>query len=336
MSQTMQVAFRCDAGAEVGNGHLIRCLALAQQLRSSGHDTVFLMGAVDLALRDRITTGGHRLVDLADGDPNQQALRELDKVSHSRPIDWLVVDSYAIDARWENQARLFVRAILVIDDLGNRPHDCDVLLDQNVRNRLQASYPTWVPAGCRQLIGPEFLLARDEFYLPNPQTNRRGLLVFLGGGNHAAALDALLDQLASVGDPPAIKVLATSAYSHAERLKEKAERIPGSSFHQDMSDPYPLYQSAHAALVRCGFIAYELALLGVPMLVVYTTAVQQEVALALEADGNAIALPERDLAAAETLQLYLKKLAQLSPVAWNTRLRSGSQRLAELLEETRT
>ena len=74
-----------------------------------------------------------------------------------------MVDHYALDVRWESAMRTQARHIMVIDDIADRQHDCDVLLDQNFYENMQTRYTGKVPPYCRLLLGPRYALLRDEF-----------------------------------------------------------------------------------------------------------------------------------------------------------------------------
>src|SRR6185436_562106 len=128
MSQATAV-FRADAGPVIGSGHLTRCLALAVELKSRGWDCRLAVnaGAGDQALRL-----GDEAIDIievtAEFGNSVEALRN----SLERACDLMVADHYGLGADYETAARSWARALLVIDDLPTRPHDCDMLLDQNV------------------------------------------------------------------------------------------------------------------------------------------------------------------------------------------------------------
>ena len=70
-------------------------------------------------------------------------------------IDILIVDHYGIDYRWESRLRPFCNRIMVIDDLADRKHDCDFLLDQNLGKSFQ-DYHGLVARSAKQFFGPEF------------------------------------------------------------------------------------------------------------------------------------------------------------------------------------
>src|SRR5690606_12034475 len=101
--------------------------------------------------------------------------------------DWLVADHYALDAKCELALINVVGRIMVIDDLANRPHECVLLLDQNL-GRLESDYDDLLPENCQRLIGPHYALLRPEFAeLRELSLKRRQppklkrILVFLGG-----------------------------------------------------------------------------------------------------------------------------------------------------------
>jgi len=77
--------------------------------------------------------------------------------------DWLVVDHYALDVRWEKALRLYCKKVMIIDDLADRQHDCDILIDQNYLSLYEQRYDHLVPVTTKKLLGPSFVLLRDEF-----------------------------------------------------------------------------------------------------------------------------------------------------------------------------
>lgn len=171
--------FRVDASLEIGTGHVMRCLTLAKALREYDIQCAFICreheghlgelirkNAFDLFFltteigSDLQTDSGlahsnwlHCSIDM-DVKQTRQVLPE--------KIDCLIVDHYALDARWESQMRSVCQKIVVIDDLADREHDCDILLDQNL-GTTEADYSNLVPTHCIKLIGPKFALLRPEF-----------------------------------------------------------------------------------------------------------------------------------------------------------------------------
>lgn len=200
----MKIVFRVDSSTQIGSGHLMRCLTLAGQLHKEKQaEILFLSRDLPGNLAKLVQEKGYRLVLLSRVEENaalegyakwlmvtqdEDARECIDVLREEAPVDMLVVDSYAIDERWESQVRSFVQKIMVIDDLANRKHDCDILLDQNFYLDKDARYYGLVPEHCQLLLGPQHALLREEFYEAKKHLRKRdgeirNILVFYGGSD---------------------------------------------------------------------------------------------------------------------------------------------------------
>ncbi|WPZ18073.1 UDP-2,4-diacetamido-2,4,6-trideoxy-beta-L-altropyranose hydrolase [Geobacillus subterraneus] len=188
----MNILFRVDSSFVIGTGHVMRCLTLARMLKEAGCAVYFAMrvGVGDLC--DEVESRGFPVFRLTyDGPLSQEmdAQWTIDVVrGFPQPIDWCIVDHYELDRRWEENVKGYVRRVMVIDDLANRPHECDILLDQNYYRQAQQRYHGLVPSSCRLFLGPKYLLLRPEFEearqsapIRNGQVRR--LLLFFGGSD---------------------------------------------------------------------------------------------------------------------------------------------------------
>lgn len=308
----MIVVIRADASGRIGSGHVMRCLTLAEGLRKHG-------ATVSFACRDHqghlaaLIGGRGFAVDLlsghepereegphgdwlgvgwrTDAEQTAQAIRN----RHGR-ADWLVVDHYAIDARWERAVRPAARRILVIDDLADRPHDCDILLDQNVPTAVQSGYGALLPAATRRLIGMRYLLLRAEFAsAPGiaPRSGTPRALVFFGGSDPSGMTLRLLERAAKSGLDLKLCVLVGVGNRDRDRI-EALCRAGGHEFHVNATNVAELIAGCDLAIAACGFFAYELMALGVPALLTAQSDIQWTVAKALEGLGVATALAAGD------------------------------------------
>jgi UDP-2,4-diacetamido-2,4,6-trideoxy-beta-L-altropyranose hydrolase len=212
------VAFRADASSHTGLGHQMRCLTLARELRARGAECRFLAAELPGASFELVRQSGFELAVLpapsfegmagvAAGSaqyyaqlrtrwqPDASATRA---ALGARP-DWLVVDHYALGAGWERELAPACGRILAIDDLADRLHECDVLLDQGI-GRSAADYAGLVPERCRILAGSRHALLRPEFAALRGRTAPgrwppRRVLVSMGGTDGANASSAVLDAL---------------------------------------------------------------------------------------------------------------------------------------------
>jgi len=222
------IAFRVDASSRIGIGHVMRCLALADELRSHGARTRFVCRPLPGTLVADVRGRGHELSILPDGPvtaPEADAEATVAALSDGSPWSWLVVDHYGLGEAWETLARRAASKILAVDDLASRRHDADVLLDQGLYPRNANPYRGLVPAACRVLLGPGFALIRSEFR-SLPVRTREGLRVNVsfGGtdpsGMTLRALRALeiLDELRLEVD-----VVLGSASPHLREVAEACE-----------------------------------------------------------------------------------------------------------------
>jgi UDP-2,4-diacetamido-2,4,6-trideoxy-beta-L-altropyranose hydrolase len=205
----------------------------------------------------------------------------------NQKADWLVVDHYALDRSWEVQLKPHCKKILVIDDLADRPHDCDVLLDQNLRQDGAARYRGLVPATCRLLLGPAHVLLAPAFDAPWPRARvgeLRSALVYFGGNDRCNQAGRAVEALAHF---PQIKVEVVLGSAHPFRDKVMAQ----ASLHQQMrvrdtcSDMAGAMCQADFGLGTCGMAAWERCAVGLPSLVTVSADNQREDALALAALG---------------------------------------------------
>ena len=199
----MNILVRVDSSNIIGSGHLMRCLTLAQQYRKEGHNVIFVCRNLEGNLTDLVIKQGFQLHLLPAAEENdtltgygkwltvtqeQDAAETASILQQFCNVGRVVVDSYAIDETWEKVVRPYTDEIFVIDDLANRKHDCDILLDQNFYLNKDERYNGFVPEHCKLLLGPEHALLREEFYQAKEKMKPRdgklhNILVFYGGAD---------------------------------------------------------------------------------------------------------------------------------------------------------
>jgi len=202
----MRVAFRTDASINMGSGHVMRCLTLAVELKKNGSDITFISRAHEGNLNGLISDKGMKVAELSAPDSRsvpvgnggsndyaewlgvtqEQDARESINALGKSILDWLIVDHYGLDEAWETVLRTHVKNIMVIDDLGNRIHDCNLLLDQNWFDDKDSRYNGLVPSFCTQLLGPEYALLRPQFAEEKKKLKPRNgdvkhIFVYFGG-----------------------------------------------------------------------------------------------------------------------------------------------------------
>ena len=266
----MRAAFRVDASIEIGSGHVMRCLVLAEALRRRNVESTFLCGNVPGHPAEIIRRHGfiaHLL------PPNVSPANDAAECAALlRPeVDILVVDHYRLDWHWENAMRCRTRASLAIDDLANRPHDCDFLLDQNLAPNMEKRYAALVPPGCSRLLGPAYALLRDEFAAP-PSPIRKRLrhdLVSFGGSDSDNLSATALQEIA--GLDLTADVVAGYSNPHRAELERLCIASNGKwTLHVQTNRMAELMAQADLALGAGGTSHWERCRMGLPALVATT------------------------------------------------------------------
>ncbi|MBT4034598.1 MAG: UDP-2,4-diacetamido-2,4,6-trideoxy-beta-L-altropyranose hydrolase [Candidatus Marinimicrobia bacterium] len=273
----MRVVIRVDASCCIGSGHVMRCLSLAEVLRDAGVYVVFITKNYEGNLDQVILSNGFEVRSLfkLEGLAGNQELdaEQTIELLGSDQNDLLVVDHYALDSKWESLLRPHFKSIFVIDDLANRKHDCDWLLDQNYVSD-QTRYDSMVTIDTIKLLGPKFALLRKEFselkmkFVRN-YTKIESLLIFFGGTDSAnltsMVLKALQDsQLSHL----TFDVVIGLGNSYREEVRSLVSMLPNGTFHLQVENMAVLMAKADLAIGAGGIATWERMALGLPSLVV--------------------------------------------------------------------
>lgn len=308
------VVFRADASVQIGTGHIMRCLTLADALLHKGVEPAFICREHSGHLMDFIQEQGHAVYSLHANDGWQTMLpahpvhaswlgttQEMDAMA-CRPIlerlrpQWLVVDHYALDERWESSLRDCYTHLLVIDDLADRSHQCEVLLDQNL-GRVADDYLALTPERCTRLIGPGYALLRQEFSALREysasrrrQASLRSLLVSMGGVDATNVTGRVLQALVDTRLPDESRItviMGTTAPHLAEVRRQAAEMRMQTEVLVGVGDMARHMAESDLCIGAAGGTAWERCCLGVPTLLVALAKNQVSGAAALMKAGAA-------------------------------------------------
>jgi UDP-2,4-diacetamido-2,4,6-trideoxy-beta-L-altropyranose hydrolase len=351
----MNVLVRTDASARIGSGHAMRCAALGDWLRRKGARVTFVMREVSPTLEEWLRGKGHLTVKLPEAIAPRaagwlaahwetDAAQTLQVLDSQQPADWLVVDHYGIDYRWEERVRRASVKLLVIDDLATSRHDCDALLNQNLVANARERYRTLVSGDCRLLLGPKFALLREEFRAARAGLQRdaqrvRKLLVFLGGGDpHGVTLQVLSVVAQIKPDEVAVDVVVGAENPHYGEIEKHYGAKPGYRIIVQAMDIPRLMLGADLAIGAGGVSTWERCCLGLPSVVLAIAENQEEVSRAAAEAGACLFLGRSTEVTAEALA------AALSTVLGNVSLRrllsesgrklvdgAGGERVARML-----
>jgi len=310
----VRVVFRVDASLKIGTGHVMRCLTLAQALKENGADVKFICRKHEGSLIGKIRSSEfnvHELEVLEElevdnelahshwlGATQQQDADDCIDILKVEKSDWLIVDHYALDEQWQKRLEPYYEKLMVIDDLSDRKHRCDILLDQTF-GRQQEDYLALTPEGCELLLGSQYALLRPEFSKWRAYSLERRskpefkkLLINMGGVDVDNATESILDELKTCGLPNDIKItVVMGEYApHLESVKSKADELfYNVNIKVDVDNMAEVMANTDIAIGAAGATTWERCCLGLPTIQIVIAENQNIIAKSL-ARNNAIKL----------------------------------------------
>ena len=370
MNQT--IVFRADASLQIGTGHIMRCLTLADALAAQGAECQFICREHQGNLIEQIRNKGHIAHALPVLPPAGASSRTIEPTAakrepaHSHWLgatqeqdaadcalilaevkpDWLIVDHYALDARWELALKPHYRQLMVIDDLADRPHQCDLLLDQTF-GRDGEDYRALVPASCRLLCGSQHALLRTEFAALRPyslerraEPQLRQLLITMGGVDKDNATGQVLEALRACPLPADCQltvVMGATAPWLAEVIRQAQSMPWQTKVMVGVSDMARLMADSDLAIGAAGATSWERCCLGLPTAMMVLADNQRYAAWLLD-QAQAVRMLHLDMSLVSELASfisevvkcneYLKRLSESASVVTDGK---GCQRTADRL-----
>ena len=308
---SMKIVMRVDASVKIGFGHVMRCLALAEALKSRGAVCEFICREHPGNLIEHISKKGYKTHIIPMGSNKDIDLRysdwlgasQLEDVQICKDIllaiqpDWLIVDHYALDTAWESELSHCYRHLMVIDDLADRRHKCRILLDQTL-GRSRTDYEPWISNDCTLLSGPEYALLRSEFAALREYSlqrrknfNLKHLLISLGGVDKDNITSKILRSIRNFPFPSDCKILIVlgSSAPWIDDVRELALDMPWcSTVYVDVPFMAKLMADSDLAIGAAGTSAWERCCLGLPTFLVILADNQRNIARRLVDAGAAI------------------------------------------------
>ncbi len=291
----MNVFIRVDASSAMGTGHVMRCLTLAEVLSRNSAQVSFLCREHPGNLISLVEKRGyfvHRLPAGIDLSEDRDRTRSILKGS-DRKVDWLIVDHYGLDHAFESAQRPHVSRIMVIDDLADRSHDCDLFLNQNY-GIPGGSYDGRVPPSCTKALGTSYALVRSEFIQVRESGRARTgavrrVLVSLGGSDDANDTAKVLHafELLKRSDIT-LDVVVGQVNPHRQEIERLAARIHGCKCHVNIPSLAPLMAEADLAVGAGGITMWERCCAGLPTLAITIAENQTAPIEALSRDGHLV------------------------------------------------
>jgi len=320
----MKVVIRADASLQIGTGHVMRCLTLAEALKEKGAQAEFICREHEGNLIDFIQGKGFKVHTLSVIENDSEAIKATSRTSenslnHAHWLgatqqqdadeckailkkinpDWLIVDHYAIDETWQMELQGAYKKLMVIDDLADRRHQCDLLLDQTYGRQPQ-DYQKLVPDNCQMLLGSHYALLRPEFAQwreyslkrrENPEFKK--LLITMGGVDQNNVTGQVLDELGDCDLPldMEITVIMGGTAPHLESVQQQAKILPYKiEVKSGVSNMAEIMANADFAIGASGATTWERCCLGLPSIQILLAYNQKVIAEEIKMAGAALSL----------------------------------------------
>lgn len=283
----MNIFFRVDASQLIGTGHFFRCLTLAHEMIKKKHNVTFVSRHLPEFLKSKLYELNISFKDIKIGEGKKVA----GKLKHSswlettqkqdatnfknaiQDADIVIVDHYSIDEEWEIDVSDHTKYLFVIDDLCDRNHYCDFLLDQNLYlDRTEKEYSKKVRSNTKLMVGTKYSLIRDEFikYKDKLKTRDRSIkniLVFFGGIDNDNHTKIAINALKRLNLDLEIDVVVGKSNQYANEIKDLCNDHNLNFYHQ-ISNIEDLMFKADISIGAGGSTSWERCFMGLPSIIV--------------------------------------------------------------------
>ena len=335
----MNIVFRVDSSLQMGIGHVMRCLALAQVLKENGANVEFVCRKHEGNLIDKIRSSGfvaHELEAYKEievdnrlahsqwlGATQQQDADDCIDILKADKSDWLIVDHYALDEQWQNRLKPYYEKLMVIDDLADRKHQCDILLDQTF-GRHQEDYLLLTPEYCELLLGSQYALLRPEFAKWRSYSLKRRskpefkqLLINMGGVDPNSFTGQVLEVLKQCDLPKdlEITIILGGGSLHLNEIKKLSREMPWlTQVKIDVTNMAEIMSNSDLSIGAAGTTTWERCCVGLPCIQLVIADNQITIADALSAN-NAVRAIRKPLDIKKSIVDILPKLNKISLIA---------------------
>ena len=285
------LVIRADASSQIGIGHVMRCLAIAQAWLECGGAVSFVSSQLPASLRERIRAEGAEVVQISCDPGSDRDAQQVVALARGRKAEWVVVDGYEFGLDYQTQLRNSGLNLLFLDDYGHANGYCaDLVLNYNAYAR-EDGYR--LSPDTRLLVGPRYALLRKEFSgwrgwkREIPRTGNK-VLVTLGGSDADHVARAVIQGLSLAKVEGLEAKLVLGGDSRRSELESLLSAIPGKGSLTYNADNMPQFMAwADVAIASAGSTVWELCFMGLPALLIDLVPHQRLVAETLEQLGIA-------------------------------------------------
>ena len=284
------IFIRVDSSTKVGYGHLIRCLALADTLKKSFKINFICTNLNGNLISQickkkfevfRFNTKSQRINVKKDAEKTISIIKK-----HRNKKSLLILDSYILSQEWENRVRPYVKRLIVIDDLMDRKHSCDLIIDQNLHTQMNSLYINSVPKNCVKLLGPDYAILRNQFIAQRKYAKIRSLpikniLVSFGGTDNENHTLHALTSLKKLNSNVDVNVVTGTANIGKKIIKNFCKKNFNYNYFEQVENMAKLMQVADLCIGSSGTTTWERCCIGLPAIVIVASNDQKDIASAV-------------------------------------------------------
>ena len=283
----LNIIFRVDSGNLLGTGHVFRCLNIANIIENaniefickdfSNNSSYVIQKKYKIHLIKPSKSSNVNLnINSWLGDTQLDDAKKTIEIIKNKKIDWLFIDHYNIHKEWEDNIRPYVKKIFVIDDYTNRPHNCDVLLNQQIENDKSFLYKNLLPSNCQLLLGVKYILLKQEYINSSekrePIKKLKRINIFMGGGdpsNETLKIMKICNNLnKKLRSILKFDVIVGSSNKNKELIEEYCQDKNEFTFYYNINYMEKVLAQADLAIGAGGGTSYERCIMKVPTLVI--------------------------------------------------------------------
>ncbi|HEY9619567.1 MAG TPA: UDP-2,4-diacetamido-2,4,6-trideoxy-beta-L-altropyranose hydrolase [Crinalium sp.] len=319
----MSILIRADASVTIGTGHVMRCLALAQGLRSAGHRPVVVAAHLSPALLNHLQTLDIELIQFGHTPGCLDDAQAIIQIAHRHQASWIVVDGYHFGADYQRWIKAGGLSLLFFDDYQHASHYyADLVLNQNIYacSELYKHRESYT----QLLLGTRYALLRPEFlqwqgWQRQLNAPARKVLVTMGGSDPDNVTLKILQAIQHVKAELETIAVIGGSNPHWESLQPVVQSSQGSiHLKQNVANMPELMAWADVAIAAGGTTSWELAFMGLPTLMLILAENQRAVAEKLDAMGVVINLGWHRDVMTEAIAEVLTNLVSNQP-QWATK-----------------
>ena len=284
------IFIRVDSSTKIGYGHFMRCMALADTLQKN-FEINFITRSLEGSLISDIQKKGFGIFRFYSNSEKINEKNDAQKTislikKHGGKKNILIIDNYQLSKKWETYVKPFVHKLIVIDDLSNRSHNCDLLIDQNLHTKVNGLYKGLIPSNCIKLIGPKFSMIRKEFRMMRKSVKPRTfpikkILVSFGGSDIENQTPVALNSIKKMNGKINVDVVVGKANKCKKTLKIFCNKNKHFTYYEQIDNIADLMLSSDLSIGSSGSTTWERCSLGLPAIVSISSNDQRDTANSL-------------------------------------------------------